>query len=270
MITNLRNLMAGFTSLRVFDNWLQVLVNRLLFRHEALVIYRLGRLRLLVDHDGGDQNGTRACLSGDMYGRYFDCLPKVSPLCVLDLGANGGGLPLALWHHGFELNALVCVEMNPATFSRLQFNVHANAPSRTATHLFNAAAFSSDGEISVSLGHGSTGDNLFGSCHGLQLTIPTLTFDTLVERSLGDAQIDLCKIDIESAEHELLLDGPTRRLSQVRLLLIEIHPRAGRTTVALIERILLLGFRELRTHQETDGECSVHLFERVNTSSPTT
>jgi FkbM family methyltransferase len=263
MIRTIQNLLLGLRDLMPFDNGWQVLLNRSLFRREGLTVYRLGRLSILIDHEGGDQNGTRACLAGDMYSRYFHHLSKVGPLRVLDLGANGGGLPLALWHHGFALGEVACVEMNPATFTRLQFNLLANAQS-TRVHLIHGAAFSTDGELTLNLGQGSTGDTLFAANEGSQVTIPTLTLDSLIGRSLGDGEIDLCKIDIESAEHDLLLEGPIGRLRQVRYLIIEIHPRVGRTRAALVAHILEQGFVEVSSIHETDGDCTVHLFRNAS------
>ena len=151
IVTRIGNFLRGFGDLLKFDNRLQLLVNRLLFRNSTLVVYRLQQNEILIDHGGDDQNGTRACLVSDMYSRYFHLLPKENALNVLDLGANGGGLPLSMHCHGIRFARLGCVEMNPATFGRLHFNISRNIPA-LSTSLINAAVCESDGKMTVNLG----------------------------------------------------------------------------------------------------------------------
>jgi FkbM family methyltransferase len=262
-MSKLTNFFDGFRDLLKFDNWMQLIVNRLLFRSQSLVVYKRGEIEFLIDHDGGDQCGTRACLVTDMYSRYFHLLPRDRPLNVLDLGANGGGLPLCLHEKGFRFNSLGCVEMNPATFARLQFNISKNIPAH-AKHLVNAAAYKSDGTLSLSLGKGGTNDSIHGggTADGKgEQSIPTRSFDSIAEECFHGVQIDLCKMDIEGAEFEVVLSSTAKRLKTVRFLLIEIHPHPNQSTIGLLEALHGAGFKELCREQETSDTCSVHLLE---------
>jgi FkbM family methyltransferase len=263
-MSKLNDLLSGLSGLLKFDNWAALVLNRLLFRKQGLVVYHLNGLEVLIDHQGGDQDGTRACLVTDMYSRYFDELSPEGAINVLDIGANGGGLPLSLKLAGFKFDKLACVEMNPATFSRLHFNVHRNI-NFAATNLLNAAACDRDGWLEVTLAHGSTSDSIHAqSTEGKPTRIQTITLDSLVSQSFGRESIDLCKIDIEGAEYELF-EGPSSCLSQVRLLLIEIHPHPTKPKSQVFQKLQECGFAEVGTSAESNdpSACSVHLFKRL-------
>jgi FkbM family methyltransferase len=262
-MSKLANFVDGFRDLLKFDNRMQLVVNRLLFRKQSLVVYRRGELEVLIDHDGGDQCGTRDCLLSDMYSRYFHLLPRTRPINVMDLGANGGGLPLCLVAHGFSLGSLACVEMNPATFTRLHFNISRNIRAQ-GSHLINAAVYHSDGSLSLVLGKGGTNDSI----HGENFTkgadrqvVRARSFDSIAEECFPGALIDLCKIDIEGAEFEVILSSAASRLRSVRLLLIEIHPHPRHETASLLSALEGMGFEELSREQEAGGRCSIHLLK---------
>jgi FkbM family methyltransferase len=266
MVTRLANLWHGFSTLLKFDNRMQLVLNRLLFRQQALVIYRTRGMDVLVDHGGDDQNGTRACLISDMYARYYHLIPTSRPLNVMDLGANGGGLALSLVAHGFTFDRLACVEMNPNTFSRLQFNVLRNVPAKH-THLINAAAYHSDGMLSLKLGRGGTNDSVHAAKGAEKATVEksvaTRSFDSLVQECFCDARIDLCKIDIEGAEFEMLLSDATTHLRNVRFIIIEIHPHPTRGKAELLSVLANMGFEEFSAEHETSGGCSVHVLRNT-------
>ncbi len=260
MIRRLQDKLSGLRELFFFDNWPHLLATRLLWARQPLVVYRLGKLEFLVDHSGGDQNGTRACLTSGMYDQALDGLPKTRPLNVLDLGANGGGFVLNLLAKGFMLGTTLAVEMNPNTFSRLHFNVMRNVPGRkTALH---AAAWSDNGSLEVGVGHGGTGDSVTSAAGGERVEIQTRTLDSLIEQGFGEATIDLCKIDIEGAEFETLLSPHSERLCQVRRLIMEIHPHAKHSPQALLDRLKSLGFASIGELQPQDGGCMIYLGER--------
>lgn len=233
----------GFSELLAFDNWPLLVLHRLFFRRQPLVVYRKKGRDFLIDYAGGDHCGTRACLATDMYRRYFSALPQGKPLRVLDIGANGGGFPLSLALAGFDLERVVCIEMNPATFGRLRFNVESNfAP---AAVCLNAAVYSADGHLNAPLGGaGGSGYSLHHAPDGTRamVQIETFTFDTLAAKYFSDAPIDICKIDIEGAEYEVLLSGVAEHLSRCRHLIIEIHPHARHSRRELGEYLARQGF----------------------------
>src|SRR5579863_8863965 len=109
-----------------FDNWPILLFGRVFDRKTGLVVYRKRGLEILIDHRGGDPNGTRHCLASSMYRKFLQSFDLRGPVRVLDLGAMGGGFPLLMRIMGFEISRAVCVEMNPQTYQRLLVNLTAN------------------------------------------------------------------------------------------------------------------------------------------------
>lgn len=134
-----RSVKSKFEGLRqvlFFDNRWHLLVSRGLFR-ESLNFYRVGDVVFLEDHDAGDANGARHVLASNMYRPILRRLNLPPELTLVDLGASNGGFPLLLKSMGFTLRRIIAVEMNPATFRRMRFNVEMNFD--CALTLLNAA-----------------------------------------------------------------------------------------------------------------------------------
>src|SRR5690606_15694471 len=75
--TAIMSVTSRFAALRQiwqFDNRWHLLFNRLLFRRETVALYRLGDLRVLVDHAAGDPSGAPEVLTHAM---YVDHLPHL-------------------------------------------------------------------------------------------------------------------------------------------------------------------------------------------------
>jgi hypothetical protein len=58
-------------------------------------------------------------------------------------------------------------------------------------------------------------------------------------------KIDVCKIDIEGAEFEMLLEGSAEFLARCQRCIIEVHPRAGRSREELKAVFKRLGFKQI-------------------------
>ncbi len=247
-----------------FDNWPLAVLQRLLFRHENLLVYRQGRVTFLTDVAGDDLSGTRECLTSDMYSRYYPRFPKTHPLRVLDLGANGGGFPLSLMAAGFSLAKCVCVEMNPNTHTRLQFNLNYN--DRRHCLAVNAAVAGKSGWAELADTRGGTSESLYASVppQAERIKVPLITFDEIVSTYFGEQPsegLDVCKMDVEGAEYDVLHSGTCRWLSRVRFLIIEIHQRPNNDALALVAQITSRGFVE--TSDERGPENGVHCFQNI-------
>ena len=158
MIRRLRSLLYGFRTLFRFDNWFQLSVNRSLFPNRGLTVYALDGMEVLVDHSCGEQSSTRTCLVDGLYDPYFRAIGKQSGLTVLDLGANGGGFPLALQRFGNAIDKVVCVELNPRTHGRLVHNLSRNFSGQFET--VRGAVDGAPGKFEVELGSGSVSDSI--------------------------------------------------------------------------------------------------------------
>jgi FkbM family methyltransferase len=155
---------------------------------------------------------------------------------------------------GITVKSLVCVEMNPDTFRRLQFNLARNFESDLT--LVNAAVCGQRRTFHLALGRGSTGDSIYQDC-GVpgerRLPIEGLLLDDVCQRAFkGDRQnFDLCKIDVEGAEYEILSSPGHECLRRCRWLMVEIHERSDlEKTAALLSHITDLGF--VQTGQRDD------------------
>jgi FkbM family methyltransferase len=262
----LLNRFEGLKSVFAFDNWPVLIIQRLFDRGAGFVIYRKRRFEILIDHRGGDENGTRECIVSDMYSRYLGSMNLAQPAAVLDLGANGGGFPLMLGIEGVRLAQAVCVEMNTLTCRRLEVNLaHNFGPSAVA---INAAVCGMPvgSEIQMELTRGSTSTSIDSG--QAKVGIPSVPIRTTSLQALYDAYfkgalIDICKIDIEGAEYEVFDSTDDSILQKIRYLLIEFHH--PEKTPSLIERILRLGFSDITNTADckTGANTEVRAFRRL-------
>jgi FkbM family methyltransferase len=256
-----------------FDNRWTLLLERTLLRGGNLSIYRTGSMEILMDKAAGDQSGARYVLTSPMYRQFLPAIitslasnnGQQQAINILDIGANVGGFTLLLALENIALQKVVAVELHPATFVRLRLNLERNVSAET--RCINAAVYTKNEPLDITLGHGDTGDNIFGTSAGASLTLQTYTiqgrtFDNIVEEHFAADTIDVCKMDIEGAEYDIVLGDAAERLKQCRFLIIEIHPHASYTSDSLKERLQTMGFRKVSVPRRVASE-DVFLFQNV-------
>ena len=256
----------GIKSLMLFDNKLQLLLDRTLFHSNPVVIYCLSGKQILVDHSADDENGTRAAITSPMYKQFLSQMKLPERINVLDMGANGGGFSLMLELNGKHIRKLACVEFNPNTYTRLRFNIERNIPAEFVG--FNAAVCGGKQEFEVALGAGGTNDSLYGEQSGSdarRFKVQGLTFDDIYTSAFGDEQVDVCKIDVEKAEYEIFATPFHQCVRRCTYLIIEIHPHPTIEKKFVTDELARLGFEEVARDAETDQD--VYLFRNVNTSA---
>lgn len=257
--------LQGIRQILKFDNRLHLILQRLIFRGDRLGVYRMGPLEFVVDHTAGDASGAPDVLTRPMYADYLPQLAQRQPASVLDIGANAGGFPLFLALHDIAIGRLVSVELNPRTCIRLRFNLERNL--RGDLQVMNAALCGRSGPLQVRLGEGSVADSLYDrsfNATGATTEVPGLTFDELHRQAFGDAPVDICKIDIEQAEYEMIDNPGHERLRYCRLIVMEIHQVAGRSQTEVVRHLEGLGFALLP--QQSDR--SVFVFVNQSASVP--
>ena len=259
---------AGARAIMAFDNWPALLLRRLLDRKAGLLVYRKDDLEILIDHRGGDENGTRACIVSDMYRKYVPLFSLQGPINVLDIGANGGGFPLMLKLAGVKLASVVCVEMNPATYSRLLVNLGSNLGHPAVA--INAAVCGGDSESEILLKplRGSDGYSISADATSVaspHVAVKTTSLESLYNRYFRGQNVDICKIDIEGAEYDVIQSSDDDLLRKIRYLIIEFHDELR--TAPVTRRFSELGFSEMteNEYRRTSGHTEVRVFRGPET-----
>jgi FkbM family methyltransferase len=225
------------------ENRFQFLVQRALFRRSAIVPVQFKGLRFVLDYSGSDASGVFPCILDPMYRNLLGLLGIGPGLRVMDLGANVGGFMLMLLAEGYRPARAVAVELQPTTFSRLQFNLFQNYnPSKVVP--LNLAVTCDGRPCKIPFSAGGTSRSVYETIGNEFLVVPGVTVDGLIEAHFGEQMFDLCKIDIEGAEHEILSGSSCSRLAQCSHVIIEIHPREAGAKERAIAALRRLGFCE--------------------------
>lgn len=255
----------GIKEIWRFDNRWQLIASRLFFPSEKINVYRYKGLEILEDHAAGDANGAREVLTSPMYRQFLPQMNLPNEINVLDLGTNNGGFPLLLKSENIQIKKLVCVEFNPKTFSRMRFNIERNFDCEFVC--LNAAVCGENKEIEVALKDGgSTDDSIYDSRkNGKKYLVQGLTFDAIYERTFNNEIVDLCKIDVEGAEFEIVGGGECQNLKKCRYLLMEIHHGETRKRAVVLQKLNALGFKEIGGETRVAENLHyVHFFENGN------
>ncbi len=274
-------LLRDFRAIWYFDNRFALLLDKTFLQRSSgnLSIYRKRGMEIIMDKAAGDQSGARYAITSQMYRQYLPfILQKAAnkPIVVLDLGANVGGFSLLIALEKISLQRLVAVELNPNTYLRLRLNLERNMPLTSDNlHCINAGVCGSERVIELTLGQGGMDDNIFGTTtsliHGGQhYKIAGQTFDSIYERYCVTENglplvVDICKMDIEGAEYEIILGNYATHLKRCRFLLMEIHPHSEYSEKELIQQLQNLGFQELRPNTNSISE-NVFLFHNTQVS----
>ncbi|HEY5087577.1 MAG TPA: FkbM family methyltransferase [Gemmatimonadaceae bacterium] len=157
---------------------------------------------------------------------------EASAKVIVDAGANIGAF--SLYAAGRAPAArIIALEPFPSTSSRLRSTIESNGlSSRVVQRAWALTAadgsrwmpFSDLPSQSRNILSDASGDDSAG------VTVESVCLGTLFERE-RIARIDLLKMDIEGAEHEVLLGTPHNILSRIGTLALEYHPNAAKKTL---------------------------------------
>ena len=166
------------------------------------------------------------------------------PRIVLDLGANVGftTIDLAL---RFPSATIVAVEPEPDNAHVLRLNT----ATFTNVHVVEAAVWRTDGAVSLrDVGHGEWG--FVTDASALGTTVRAISMDTLMAE-FGVDEIDLLKMDIEGAEHDILR-GDAQWLDRVRALYVELHATDRSNAAATRAALARHGLRRVCRRDENE------------------
>jgi FkbM family methyltransferase len=250
--------LSGFASSLRFDNWPQLLLDRIFFRNSRFVPHRLNGVDFVADQKGGDECGLRPCLVEGMYDPFLKlsgAFQKTRPLNIVDLGANAGGFSLIFAARGITVQKVASVEMNPLTYSRMRLNVLTAYGPKAAP--INAAIGAASGTVAVPFSFGGTGEVVKRDGRGEGFQVPVVSVDEFMNANFPDEKVDILKMDIEGSEWDVIDARTCNRLRDCAAVIVEIHPRAGRGRPEFTAAMESLGFvlSDVRNPKEADLFC---------------
>lgn len=166
---------------------------------------------------------------------------------VIDIGAHFGYLASLFAASVGRAGHVVAVEPEPRIYGLLQRNMSHGYEARIT--LVRSAVAARDGTAKLWV------DKTHFRCHSLfagnarnpdrSIDVPALTLATLCRRTIGEARIELVKIDTEGAEG-LALEGADDVLDRIERIWLEFWPkgldRAGTDPRRMLENLVENGF----------------------------
>lgn len=157
----------------------------------------------------------------------------------VDVGANIGWHSLLAADLVGQSGQVLAFEPTSITYDRLQKNIDLNAFTQVRT--FHCGLSNREAVFSIfpCEDENSGANSLYGAEHQTPIERVTVRPGDQVLRDLGINDIDLCKIDVEGAELDVLEGlSDTFAAQKIRAILIEVNPisltRAGRTPEELV------------------------------------
>jgi FkbM family methyltransferase len=163
---------------------------------------------------------------------------------VFDLGANIGFFSVWVCAR-YPSASVLAFEPNPSTARQLRANLEGNALHQVTVR--EEAAAGASGSASFLAGEASVLGSLqkvaLPEQSGVGYTVPTRSLSDCIKIS-GKEVIDLCKVDIEGAEGEMLQASDDRTLQCIREFIIEVHDdRIPGALAACSARLVKAGFK---------------------------
>ena len=175
---------------------------------------------------------------------------------VLEIGANVGFFTFYSLLK-FPNAKIISIEADPKNFNVLYENIYENNLN-TQVHLLNNAVFSKKGKVKFYSSNNNTGwssiYNSRGAKHGECFNIETIKISDILSKYKLET-VDVCKIDVEGAEYDIILNDRFLDKFKIKKLFIEVdqNPRDDRFTFdQLIEYLKIYYFDLKIKHPETE------------------
>lgn len=187
-----------------------------IFRNIKVVI-SFRNIKFSVNAIPGDIGFILECFVNKTYEPIESFIPKEGDTC-LDIGANVGSCVLN-WYVKNSSGKLICCEPQPFTFKRLQKNVDLNNCNNIEA--LQIAISNHNGPMEIFISENASMAVVNSTGLKSKYITKAYTLDHLVNKRLLK-KIDLCKIDVEGYEIEVL-EGANETLRKIRRLIIECH-----------------------------------------------
>lgn len=169
-----------------------------------------------------------------------------NPPLIIDAGANVGAF--AVYCLSIRPDAVIhSLEPAADTFRLLS----ANAAPRASWHVYQLALWGEDGTVEFQTDDAVSAGNRVHMNGANTYSVPAARLETFITQHIGDALIDILKMDIEGAEEVVLFDAE-HLLGRVQHLIIEIHPNSvdEERVMALIQQ----HFRSAKTIKRNEAD----------------
>ena len=224
-ISRLREIIGGTKWALRFDNPLEVLFTRHVFRRKRSVVVEHSGMQMLIDSDSSDAMAVTEVLLDAMYDQAIQIAGAGhGAFRYLNLGANIGAFDVRVFQLLRAKRTPItgtAVEMNPATCARLLLNLELNR--MFSVHAINAAAWDEPGTIFVPVEERDTGQRCAVGEDGRGQPVRLLPWRELFNTASAGGTLDLVKIDIEGAEEKVVPQMTTQDSRMIRYLVIETH-----------------------------------------------
>jgi len=266
----LSNKLSGFRDSLAFSNRWPLIFQRLLRPHDPIVTYGWrGRWWLVCDARVQDNSAPKEVLANGCYDEWIRRSIRDGSLAYVNVGANIGAFDLAV-ASAAAIPFALGIELNPDTFTRLNFNLAINDLRQVVT--LNVGLAGRAGTFRFSSSNCSLADSLFAApgaaADPAARAIPLLTLEAALESAgFADREFDLLKLDCEAAEYGIVSTAPIEVLRRFRHVVIELHPvPEGETLGALSSRFEAAGFRAETVLPGAIEQASLHFWKRLETS----
>jgi len=220
MIKRIKEVIAGLFWSFGFDNPIEIIVNRHLFRRKKALLLKISSTQVLADEIGSDFHVIRDVLFDGMYDQFILQSEKNrARFHYLNLGGNIGLFDLRIRQLVNKPLSGIAIEMNPSAAARLTLNLELNLIS--SVKVINAAVWNSYGSLEVSVLTRDTGQECFNSKDGW--VVPLLPWEHIFALSTEKSILDLIKIDIEGAEEQVVPCISQDDAKKIRFVAVECH-----------------------------------------------
>jgi FkbM family methyltransferase len=160
---------------------------------------------------------------------------------ILDVGAHVGAFSVAACH-AFDGARCVAFEPAPDTFAYLERNVVDNGLAERVKLMKCAVTGAGGFVVLAGRGVGDSTNRILRPGEDLSgVTVASTTLRDALQEAGGP--VDLCKIDCEGAEYDIVASSDDAVWRQVRSLILEYHPWPDRSWSWLENRLRSAGFR---------------------------
>ena len=177
---------------------------------------------------------------------------------IVDLGANIGAFSIYAAHKSPNAH-VISLEPFPSTFKKLTDNILLNGLEKRITCLSYAISDKRNNRTMLSTEFGSATNRFLevgDTEHQDTLEISCMKFEDvldIIQEKVSTRRVDLLKMDIEGAEHEVVPSLKSSDLSYVQDLQFEYHPSGSKDK--LFEKLVTSNFKciEDDNHAENYG-----------------